>query len=321
MSNSETYRARFRFRLQKKLKIKSREYPFKVQERNVVLSPQLPDLDISDSEWLVMNTTGFECEGDAKAFASKLKSACEVSSAAARLGIDSGTDLPTSGFGKLVKDRVREQSGLLLRDNVHGVDVFLDDPKVSVIDFAPNGTVMAPLDPFLSDIRVLYEAVERASQRTRDIVLLLNCALLQPEPVAQIVFAISAVERLGQNTLWSDDQTRLINDLVASAQVMEIGTESEREEVAFAIKKIHKKSLRKGVKSLLKSLDLEHIIKTWDDLYAERSTLVHGLAPKPGVDYHDLARRSVDLCGQILLKEISLEIPDANNHVSTLYKL
>jgi hypothetical protein len=91
VSNSETYRVRFRFRLQKKLNIKDKEYQFQVGAREVVLSPLLPDLNICDSEWLVMNTRGFEREGDAEVFARKLKSACEVSSVSARLGIDTGT--------------------------------------------------------------------------------------------------------------------------------------------------------------------------------------------------------------------------------------
>jgi hypothetical protein len=322
VSNSETYRARLRFRLQKKLNIKDKEYRFHVGVREVVLSPQLPDLDISDSEWLVMNTRGFECEGDAKAFARKLKSACEVSSVSARLGIDTGTDLPTSGFGKLVKDRFREQSGLLIRDNIHGVDVFLDDPNVRIANFGATGTVRAPPNPFLEDLSGLSETVGRASQSTRDIVLLLNYALLRPEPVAQIVFSFSAVEMLGQNADWSSDQRRLLNELAASALKMEIGSVSEREEVVTAIQKgMHKLSLRQGVLRLLASLNLESLKPTWDKLYSERSTLIHGLAPKPGVDYSGLAHRSVSLCGQILLTAISREVPGANNHVDSLYEL
>jgi hypothetical protein len=144
---------RFRFRLQKKLNIGDKEYRFSVRERHVILSPQLPNVDISDSEWLVMNTTGFECQEQAEAFARKLKSACEVSSVAARLGIDSGTDLPTSGFGKLVKDRVREQSGLILRDNVHGLDVFLDEPNVRIAHFSATGIVRASPDRFLARVK------------------------------------------------------------------------------------------------------------------------------------------------------------------------
>jgi hypothetical protein len=61
---------------------------FKIGEGDVVLSPQQPDLAILESEWLVMNASGFESEPAARAFANKLKAASEVSSVATRLGIE-----------------------------------------------------------------------------------------------------------------------------------------------------------------------------------------------------------------------------------------
>ena len=198
VNSTEKFRARFRFRLQKKLNIKAKEYQLEVCACNIVLTPQLSEMDICDSEWLVMNTKSFDSEEEARTFARKLKAACEVSSVGARLGIDSGVDLPTSGFGKIVKDRVREQSGILLRDNVHGVDVFPDDPNVRFVHFSATGTVRAGPDPFLSDINSYFGAVENASQRTSDIILLLNYALMRPDPVGGIFFAFSAVEMLGK---------------------------------------------------------------------------------------------------------------------------
>ncbi len=320
MDCSNKYRVRFRFRLQKKLNISDKSYQFNVRNRDVRLTPQLPDMDISDSEWLVMNTTGFESQKEAEAFARKLKSACEVSSVAARLGIDSGTDLPTSGFGQLVKDQLRE-SGLLLRDNIHGLDVFVDDPSVRIAHISGTGTVMASPDRFLGDLDDLFESVERVSPRIKDIILLLNYALLRPEPVAKIVFAFSAVEMLGQDEDWSSDQRRLLRNLAVSVLEAEIGSVIERQEVAIAIEKtMYRLSLRQGVMRLLTSLQLQHLKPAWDSLYRERSSLIHGLAPKPGIDYSQLAYRAVSLCGQILLTAIAKEVPGVNKHVHMLYE-
>ena len=78
-------------------------------------------------------------------------------------------------------------------------------------------------------------------------------------------------------------------------------------------------TLRQGVFRLLDGLGLAHLKTPWDGLYAGRSTLVHGLAPKPGADYGDLAHRTVSRCGQILLKAIAAEIPMADRHVARLY--
>jgi hypothetical protein len=111
-----------------------------------------------------------------------------------------------------------------------------------------------------------------------------------------------------------------MSSLAKAAEQSATGSIDERQEVADAIRKsLHRLTLRQGVFRLLDRLGLVHLKTRWDDLYAERSTLVHGLAPKPGEDYGDLAHRTVSLCGQILLKAVAAEIPTANRHVARLY--
>ena len=56
--------------------------------------------------------------------------------------------------------------------------------------------------------------------------------------------------------------------------------------MADAIRKsLHRLTLRQGVFRLLDRLGLQHLKKGWDDLDNERSTLVHGRAPKRGASY------------------------------------
>ena len=73
MTAPETYRARLRFRLQKKLKIEATEHRFRVAGREVVLTPQVEGETIHESEWLVMNARGFLGEEDARQFGHNLK--------------------------------------------------------------------------------------------------------------------------------------------------------------------------------------------------------------------------------------------------------
>jgi hypothetical protein len=54
-----TFRVRFRFRVQKYLNIKEHEYRFNIGQRELVISPQLSDNPINQSEWLVINARGF----------------------------------------------------------------------------------------------------------------------------------------------------------------------------------------------------------------------------------------------------------------------
>lgn len=320
MAAPVTYRTRLRFRLQKKLSIDAPEHRLRVAGREVVLSAPEPDQKIADSEWLILNTRGLETEEQAREFGHRLRAALEVSSVATRLGVDAGRDVATAGLGAAFREHLERTTGRYLRDNVHGVDVFADEPHVGIVNFSATGVVRAQPAPFLSDLDALYAGPLDASPRTRDIILLLNTALMQPNPVAQIVFSFSAVEMLGQEETWSTDQQELLSELAACATRSPRASAAERAEVADAIRRsIHRLTLRQGVLRLLATLDLANLKPVWDGLYAERSALVHGLAPQPGADYGGLAHRAVNLCGRILLAAVAREIPAANRYVDRFY--
>lgn len=319
-SATTLYRTRVRARVLKKLDIPENEYRFQVFGQEVVLSAPIQEMPIRDSEWLVLNARGFSSEGEAREFGKRLQAALHLSSAATRLGIDPGRDLPTSVLAAHVKQHIAGETGAMVRDNVHGLDVFVDDPNVLIFNVSGTGTVRARRDPFLAYAAELHADMAELSEEARDVVLLLNFALMRPEPVAQIVFAVSAVEMLGQNEEWTESQQVLLRELAECAAASAIGTESERAEVIDAVKKgLHRLSLRQGVFRLLARLGLGHLRKQWDALYAERSTLVHGLAPRPGADYSDLANRTINLCGHILLTRVALEVPLASKHLGTFY--
>ena len=282
----------------------------------------MPEVSIADSEWLVMNARGIDTEVEAWDFARKLKASSELSSVVARLGMSAGIDRPTSGFGKIIKDHLKDKHGILLRDEVHGTDVFADDPNVRFGNLIMGTTIRSSPDPFLGDIDELFKVIDSASPRARDIILLMNYALTRTDPVAMIVFAISAVEMLGQDESWSEAQTQLLENLANEATESSTGTVQERREVAEAIlRSVHRVSLRQGVFRLLASLDLSHLRGKWDDVYGERSTLVHGLAPKPGIDYGDLAYRTMSLCGRILLTAVAREVVGADKHLDMFYSV
>jgi hypothetical protein len=319
----ETYRVRFRFRVGKKLNIADAERRFTVAGREIVLASGAGDgMPISESEWLVINARGFELEESAREFGYKLRVAAQLSSVACRLGTDAGIDLPTSSLGAAFRTQIQEQTGVTFRANVHGIDVFPDEPNVFIFSVSATATVLSSPEPFLPTLESLHPIADTVSDRTRDIALLLNYALMRTEPVAQIVFAVSAVEMLGQDETWSIEQRRLLAELAHMARRVEIGTPEEHGEVAAAISRsLHRITLRQGVHRLLDRLGLGHLKKPWDDLYSERSTLVHGLAPRPGADYGDLATRTMTLCGQILLRAIADEIDFIGQRADTYYRI
>jgi hypothetical protein len=141
------YRARLRFRLHKKLNLSATEHQFSVAGREVVMKP-LNGTTIQESDWLVMNATGFLDEVAARDFGHRLRAALELSSVATRLGIDAGRDIATSGLGRSVKEQIAKETGALVRDNVHGLDVFEDGPNVPFFRLTPQALYLRLLIPF-----------------------------------------------------------------------------------------------------------------------------------------------------------------------------
>lgn len=322
LPSTSTYRVRLRFRLLKKLSIESNDYRFTVAGREVVLSAPTNEFAIRDNDWLVMNVRGFASEEEARAFGHNLRSAIELASVATRLGVDAGRDLPTTALFNGFREQLEKDSGSIIRNNIHGLDVFEDDPRVVIFSMNGTASVHANHDPFLAFAAELYGQDLILSDNAKDVILLLNYALMRPEPVAQIVFSISAVEMLGQTEHWTEAQKNLLCWLAKVAESSEEGSEQERQEISDAItKSLHRLTLRQGVMRVLSRLNLIHLKKEWDKLYAERSVLVHGLAPKPGIDYSDLANRAVTLCGYILLKAIAAELPIADKYNSNYYQV
>lgn len=317
-----TYVARIRFKVNTLLNISSDEYCFSLAGRDVVLSAQNRGSPILQSAWLVMRVTGFGCEDDARTFGAQLKTALEVASIANRMGIDTGIDVASSGISTYLRDQFASY-GLVVKNDVHGLDVYPDFKIVKFASASGSLVVRMPPEPILKDVEKFFTCAGNESQLTKDIVLLLNHALMQEDPVSQIVFAISAVEMLGQDEAWSKTQEAMLEELASQAETIEHEcNQEERVEIAEAIRKsIHKIGLRQGVMRLLRSLELAHLKKEWDTVYGLRSKLVHGLAPVPGADYSSLANRVLNLCGTILLQAVEREISGASLKSQGIYRI
>jgi hypothetical protein len=292
----DTYRICLRVRAGSTLHVEEAQYSFPVAGRDVLVEAQKKGTPIIRSNWLTLTARGFASESRAEEFGFRFRSALETAAAASRMGIDIARDL----------------------------EISID--RTNVIDFdtlEATAIVSSPPDVVFAQIGELFDTSVNPSVETNRVLLLLNAALMQREPVARVVFAISAVEMLGQrDSKWSDDQKRLIEKSAVCVEQSDIGQPPERDEVADAIRRgLYRDSLRVGVHRLLTSLGLAHLNKQWDNVYDERSALFHARNPQAGADYRDLATRAVTLCGYILLTWVAQEIPAVEQFRDRFYKI
>ena len=120
---------------------------------------------------------------EARRVGEKLKVAVALSSARARLGVDLGSDKPTSGFGNVVVDAIRGEFQVDLRANVHGLDIYSQTLPVLIPNIDIDASVLTKPGPFLDGARRFFDEDWPVTPRLQDAVSLLNAALINPEPL------------------------------------------------------------------------------------------------------------------------------------------
>lgn len=300
---SAQFRVRLRIRLAKALNSTNTCEILIVSGREVKLKAEEKDAPLSEATWVQLLSSGFQTEAEARAFGEVLRKKVEIASFASRLGADVGIDETTTWCSEeWALSLGLIQPGERLLPNIHGVTVMPDDDLNRIPFGSPKVTVRADPAQLLGAIAELPDELPTTMIAANGI-RLLNLALMTNEPLAQIVLAFSAVEELGQDEDWTDEQRNLLEEL--EQQVRSKALDAEHAEVADALhRSLHRVGLRQGVMRVLSRLHLTQLRKDWDRLYGLRSGLFHGAAKFTTNELNELALEAVTLCGKVLLAQL-----------------
>jgi hypothetical protein len=316
------FTARLRFRVSKRLEIPEYEQDVEFGPYKATLLAQDKGQPIRESDWLILRVKALGTEEEARKVGEKLKVAVALSSARARLGVDIGNDKPTGSVANFVVEAIRDDFHVETRPNVHGLDVYSDASPVLVLNINANALVLTKPESFLSGTWRFFNEEWPITPRLREAVILLNAALINPEPLAQVVLAVSAVEMMGQDEEWSPAQKQLLRQLADAARTSDLTTATEGNEVAAAIQRgMHRIGLRQGVLRVLTRLGMLELKKEWDDIYGRRSTIVHALDSMDRHELAELAQRAMTLCGRIIFKSLNTEQLAAEAWLNEFYPL
>jgi hypothetical protein len=297
---------RLRVRLARGLTTKETKLNISFAGKEVSVTSEATNEPLDQARWFVFRAGGFATEDEAKQFGRRLGSVLEIVGLSLRLGVDTGEDKPT---GHMTEQFARAMGVIKEHErtapNVHGLMILPDDdltrfPRLNMIGFS----TMSSAD-FVAAIEELAESGDLGLQLAENGVRLLNLALMTSEPLAQMLLAFSAIEELGQNEKWNDEQAALIEQLATTAREANIPDEL-RSEVANAIEKgLFKLSLRQGVVRLLARFEVTHLKKEWDRLYGIRSGIFHGTARIGNAELSKAAHDTIKLCGAVVFAIIS----------------
>lgn len=317
------HRIRLRVRLAKSLTTDELSRTIEFEGRSVEVASQIRDQALSKTTWVVFSAGEFKSEAEAYEFGRRLRRALIAAGLASRLGVDAGFDKPTSYMNE---DFARSLGWIApherIAPNVHGLMVIPDDKNTRFPVFSIEATVSAAPDHVLGAIASLGSA-PTLSAVVNEALVIVNMAMMNAQPIAQLALALSAVEALGQTEKWTDEQHALIEELVAHVEGAVRYVQQEREEVATALRRnLHKIGLRQGVMRILSKLGLAHLKKEWDRIYNARSGLFHGTYRPDEQEISQLANDAITLCGTIVLtlaKYEGLKLPEiATTHFPSL---
>ena len=96
---------------------------------------------------------GFKTHEAALACGQRLKGAIALFAAERRLGLDAGNDKSTSSFSQAIKDAIAAQHGCQPREDVHGLDVYVEQPPVTRLAVEGYGSSSYVIEDYENRLR------------------------------------------------------------------------------------------------------------------------------------------------------------------------
>ena len=275
-----------------------------VADQSVSIQPDGNEQPYSNASWILFVSSGFPTENAAHEFGEKLQTIVEIAALCSHLGADTGLGETLSFFNE---DLHREMGFLNAHEriapDIHGISVVPDDDN-NVLRRAGIARGTTQTDPvrFTDAVKTLANQEISTAPDLKLPIQLLNLALINPDSLAKIVLANSAVDSVISDSSWSDKQSKLIKS-VAKCMRDDADDDEDIIEVAESIEHMYRGSLRQGVKHLLSENGLYDLLwKDWDDMYSRRSKLIHhGKGTFSQQEMNKLAQDSIKICGTIIL--------------------
>ena len=313
MTEMTKYRLWLKFRVANSLGTEDSALTASIAGRTVTIESENRGEPLSKTSWLVMNCRGFQTEAQAREFGEELRRATYLAGLCNRLGVDArdpGEDRTVSWLNPEV---FRVDPDKRLAPDVHGIVVLLDDGNnVFARGGRANLRVLTNVRYFVRSLEECLPAnspLRHGSPAIRRAIRVLSLAEITEDPIAKLVLAVSTIEGLAIDPLWTYEQRELIKSAATWLEGAHSGCD-EAMQVVEAIRLVRKESIRQRVRKFLQANDLSKVWRDWDSLYKKRSGLFHGRS-EAGSEHRGshleesvlraLGEEAIKLCAKIVL--------------------
>jgi len=250
------------------------KFPDIIEQISLRQLPRRPNDVPSSPERFLIKGSGFPTEDAARAFGERLKLALAVIGCETGIGIDVGQNRETSSFATSIKDAVREQHGLQLRDIVHGLDVFPEDPPVTHFEISGTGSATFSLEGFPGKVADEVTTIKPVSPKQSLALELYNLGQFEPATKARFLNLVTIVEVLANRKRKATGICNQIDELMQSVRASELSDE-EKDSLISGLGNLKRESISAACRRIVAESVGEEAAQYFSDCYAVRSELLH----------------------------------------------
>jgi hypothetical protein len=318
-SGSQTYLFRLQFRLGKRLTETNPSVEINIGGRVLKLRSKVDTVSLKDSDKLIIQGEGFPDFESAQDYGVRIQRALALVAARRHLGVDIGHGTASKiQFGAAITDAAAAK-GITIHAVTDGLMVYPDDGSVLLLGMDMTAVVSTPVQPIISDLEALIDRAVKLEGVELDATLLLNAALMNSEPLAQLALSVAAVEMLAGRRKWSTAQLGALARLNELARNLEGLTGSEHDEVLNASEGLRNFGVNESCRRLIRELGRDELLPEWKRLYSARSQIFHGASYPTRQQIAEAAQLSKALAARIILAAAERFVPSATSGVEESY--
>ncbi len=275
-SDAPTYRMRFEFLISTYFGVDARELEFELAGRPAVLK-SVQERPLKEVGAVTIQVGGFHDDSEAREFGHRLQRATTLAATKTDLGIDVGKNHNRTTASEKMRDAYFKKHGRVLRNRVHGIDVFKEYPPVHIIVVEGYGTVTIRPQIFLQELEASFTAWSKPVAVDLEKALRLRAqANHAGDNLVRMLLAVASVEALTPEESWTDKQKEMLQSFADAARSFPGATESEIEEIVARLTGQSKLSVNQGFRRLFDRLGVQHLWPRWREVYDVRSRILHG---------------------------------------------
>lgn len=252
----------------------------------VSLKSKSPDQPLKEARNFVLFGTGFPTEAAAKRAGEDYELVLLVALARVRVGADFGYRAAKGLYTNEGLRWLEQQPNNRILNDVHGLMVYMTDPKPQFALTQANFLRGANKELFIHAFRAAAIAKPRISERERLAFSLFNASFFQPTADSKFLLLVMSIEALIEPESRSAESQSHVQSLIDTTKAALIPKE-ERESMIGAIKWLSKESINQAGRRLvatrlgMRQYDGRNAADFFSHVYQMRSNLVHGNLPYP----------------------------------------